>query len=163
MRRKHAGLLVLAACWQLAASAADALPLSLEGRWHTSEAVGVGDIRQTDMLLATDGFGIISGASPLMARMQGMDRRRLKLSTIPSGMPVRLTLDASTRHVRIDPHVLNGIDAAGRSTFRCNVDSLATTLTCLLNDGSVTVWRRRSETMPDKDAATITMLRRHFP
>jgi len=163
LRRKHAGLLVLAACWQLAASAADALPSSLQGRWHTCEAVGEGDIRQTDMLLATDGFGMISGASPLMARMHGMDKSRSRLSTISLGMPVRLTLDAGTRHVRIVPHVLNGIDAAGRSTFRCNLDSLATTLTCLSNDGGVTVWRRCSETMSDKDAATITMLRRHFP
>lgn len=163
MRRKHAGLLVLAACWQLAASAADALASSLQGSWHTSEAVGEGDIRQTDMLLATDGFGMISGASPLMARMQGMDKSGLKLSTIPFGMPIQATLEANTRQVHIVPHVLNGVDAAGRGTFRCKVDSLATTLTCLSNDGGVTVWRRRSETMSDKDAATITMLRRHFP
>jgi len=98
-----------------------------------------------------------------MARMQGMDKSGLKLSTIPFGMPIQATLEANTRQVHIVPHVLNGVDAAGRGTFRCKVDSLATTLTCLSNDGGVTVWRRRSETMSDKDAATITMLRRHFP
>ena len=158
MRRNHAVLLVLAACWHLATSAADRLPSYLTGTWGTAESLYVGETGQAEVHLAADGVGVVAGSTPPPQRISGVDDGKQPPRAI-IGFPVRATLDGASltlRPIAIDPR--HAADAA-QGVITCNVDTAGLTLNCVGPSGPAMVLRRRSAVIDEEAARMLAQLR----
>jgi len=149
-------LVLLGSALHLANDTSAPLPPPMAGIWATGASLYDGTKAQTEIHLAPDGFGILSGSSDAPTTRDGVASKELR---VVMGLPVKATFADNTLSVRIRLSK-DQQDQYPDKILCCDYKPAGSELVCTWPDEKTVNVKKRGEAIDDNTAQDIAILKK---